>query len=262
MVVVAMSSKIKVNTQQISWRGLTTGLVVVVIMVALVSLPSQRKDLEIERAESSVSVKSSELGGISGKISTKEAEGISYYHCAGMGSGDELSLVLLHGAKFTKEDWKTPSGILEDLCKRETQRKINVFAVDLPVQADHKDLMKFLDSVADISKPVSLVTPSASGKTMVTWSASTTVQETLPRYIKQWIPVAAIAVNRAPDDDIRKLGGLSILAIYGNRDIPGKESSERLKSLAGARILEQVGGHPCYLDSPKEFVSELVNFLK
>ena len=110
-------------------------------------------------------------------------------------------------------------------------------------------------------KPVSLITPSASGKTVVSWAASSTVGETLSRYVRQWIPVAALAVNSAPDDELRRLSNLSILAVYGDADKSGKASAEKLKSLAGAQVLEQVGRHPCYLDSPKEFVTEVSNFL-
>lgn len=265
VVVVAMSSNSpKVRYQQSTWRsGLAAVLFVVVLILCFISFPTEKNDLELsEEAVSAVSVKNEKDSVISVAISLEEAGEIPYYRCTGTGSdGNGLSLVLLHGAKFTKEDWKA-SGILEDFCKREAQKKIDFFAVDLSVQADYKDLVNFLDSVPDISKPVSLVTPSASGKTMVSWAASTTVHETLPRYIRQWIPVAAVAVNRAPDDDLRKFSDLPILAVYGDADAPGKASSEKLQSLAGAQVLEQVGRHPCYLDSPKEFVTEVSKYIE
>ena len=261
VVVVAAMSNPKVRYQQNTWRsGLAAGLVAVVLILCFLSFPSEKNDLEL--SEEAESVKKEKDRVISADISLKTVGEIPYYHCTGTGSdGEGLSLVLLHGAKFTKEDWKT-SGILEDFCKREAQKTIDFFAVDLSVQADYKDLMNFLDSVPDISKPVSLVTPSASGKTMVSWVASTTVHETLPRYIRQWIPVAAVAVNLAPDDDLRKFSDIPILAVYGDADKSGKASSEKLQSLAGAQILEQVGRHPCYLDSPKEFVVEVSKFVE
>jgi hypothetical protein len=69
---------------------------------------------------------------ISVSIVTGEAGGISYYHCKGQlpsSGSNEIPLLLLHGAKFSKEDWKQ-SGILGDLCKRKTtKRRISVFAV-------------------------------------------------------------------------------------------------------------------------------------
>lgn len=200
------------------------------------------------------------------QVSLEETDGISHYHCSGGGStSNAISLVLLHGSRFTKEDWKNPPGILENFCSRSTNQKLDVFAVDLPVKADYKDLAKLLDSMekeGKISKPVSLVTPSASGRTMVTWAgASESWIEKLPEYIKQWIPVAALSVNHAPDGDIQRLTDLPILAIYGDQDSPGRDCSKKLERLAGAHVLEQHGRHPCYFDSPKEFVDEVVKFI-
>jgi hypothetical protein len=100
---------------------------------------------------------------------------------------------------------------------------------------------------------------------MATWAAAavaTRVKETLPKYIERWIPVASGAFLTAPERDIRRLQGLlPILAIYGDKDRAGKQSSERLQALAGATTLEMVGTHPCYLDSPKEFVYEVIKFV-
>ena len=69
-------------------------------------------------------------GVSSSRIATSEVGGISYYHCKGASATKkEIPLVMLHGARFTKEDWKT-SGILEDLCQRGTSnRRLSVFAV-------------------------------------------------------------------------------------------------------------------------------------
>jgi pimeloyl-ACP methyl ester carboxylesterase len=134
------------------------------------------------------------------------------------------------------------------------------------VSATYKDLIKFLEALKvkkKIQAPVALVTPSASGFTMATWAAAaSTVKDTLPKYIERWIPVAAVAFVRAPDQDVQRLQALlPILAIYGDKDRPGKQSSERLQTLAGATILEMAGTHPCYLDSPKEFVGEMIKFV-
>jgi hypothetical protein len=132
--------------------------------------------------------------------------------------------------------------------------------------ATYKDLIQFLEAMKaqrKIHGPVALVTPSASGLTMVTWAAAAdSVKETLPEYVERWIPVAAGAVLSAPEHDIQRLQGLlPILAIHGNKDRAGKQSSERLLAFAGATILEMTGTHPCYLDSPKEFVDEVIKFV-
>lgn len=176
------------------------------------------------------------------------------------------------GAKFTKKDWYT-SGILEDFCSRSDraatggdQLRVSVFALDLPVSANHEDLMKVLDAMQDsdlLIKPVSLVTPSASGKTMVDWAASDDTN-LLAKYIQRWIPVAAIAVNNAPRSDMEKLKYLQlpILAIYGDQDAAGKLSSERLQEAANGKVVELQGRHPCYLDSPARFVTKVLRFLE
>jgi pimeloyl-ACP methyl ester carboxylesterase len=237
-----------------------------VLLVTVVSRTSKQKEVQLQtaaKAEPLASVKSTE-GEVPGAITLGEDKGVPYYHCSGAGSGDEVTLILLHGMAFTKEDWKKPSGILKDLCTRETQRKLSVFAVDLPVTADFKDLTMFLDSLSGqgkVTKPVSLVTPSASGKTMATWAGSAAVEHTLPQYISRWIPVAPVAFSSVPEHDIRNMINLPTLAIYGSKDTRGKDVSNRLKEFANARVLELHGGHPCYLDSPKEFVDEVVAFL-
>ena len=93
---------------------------------------------------------------------------IDYYHCSAE-RDDPLDLVLLHGAAFTKEDWKK-SGILDKLCH---VPRLSVTALDLPVKANHKDLKKVLDGLRKKAviqnKPVALITPSASGYAIVDW---------------------------------------------------------------------------------------------
>lgn len=76
--------------------------------------------------------------------------------------------------------------------------------------------------------------------------------------------MATVRLSKAMDEQVKSLttvDGLSILAIYGNRDKAGKVVSERLKSLAKAKLVELEGGHPCYLDSPDAFVQTVLEFL-
>ena len=202
-------------------------------------------------------------------ISTGSHRNIPYYFCKGKRASyeDVVDLVLLHGAKFTKEDWKT-SGILEKFCN---VRRLSVMAMDLPVNAGHEQLFKMLRTLSNdgyISQiPVALVTPSASGFTVTDWIMNDDIDK-LPQLVKYWIPVASGSVKQVPDTklkDIRKMlpnkEEFSILAIYGNEDKSGKIVSQKLHKLAGAEIVEIKGGHPCYLDSPDEFVATVVNYL-
>ena len=206
------------------------------------------------------------------EITLGEAGRIPFYHCTTRGKeyATTLPLVLLHGAAFTKEDWKKPpQKIMEQLCSQSTLHSISVFAADLPKTADYRELQQFLtalEQAKQVELPVSLVTPSASGNTMVTWAAalesgSSNPQE-LNRFIKQWIPVAANKVNGSPEAEIQKLHGLPILSIFGDQDNAGRKSSQKLTDLVGAKALELEGRHPCYLDSPEEFVSAVIEFVE
>lgn len=85
----------------------------------------------------------------------------------------------------------------------------------------------------------------------------------MAQHVKQWIPVASHSVIPAPNSDIVKLKGwIPILAIYGDLDSKGKVCSNKLQDLAEAQVLELPGRHPCYLDSPKEFVDAVVKFVE
>merc|ERR1712226_525747 len=83
----------------------------------------------------------------SGVSKTTSKHSLSFYTCGfdfdsneegGMGS-DDYEILLLHGAKFTKENWKE-SNILNSLCLKGNDAKLNrrtrVIAADLPVSAD------------------------------------------------------------------------------------------------------------------------------
>jgi hypothetical protein len=169
----------------------------------------------------------------------------------------------LHGAAFTKENWKR-SGILDKLCK---VPKLTVTALDLNHRGNHDDLKNVLDALREkkliqSNKPVALVTPSASGYSVVDWFTTGSIEE-LEKYVGHWIPVASPAIKNADETSLNGLKGrLSILAVYGSKDDGGKTVSERLQSYADARAVEIYGGHPCYLDSPDDFIKEVMNFLK
>jgi hypothetical protein len=204
-------------------------------------------------------------GGMKGSMEVIQASvgGVDYFHCPRAGAGDAsaLDLVLLHGAHFTKNDWKS-SGILDKLCQTP---KLSVTALDLNSKASHEDLKNVLDSLRKAkiiqSKPVALVTPSASGYAIVDWISQSTI-ESLVKYVGYWIPVASPSISRAPDASLQGLKDrLPILAIYGSKDSKGKVVSEKLHALSDAKLIQIQGGHPCYLDSPDTFTQELLDFL-
>lgn len=205
-----------------------------------------------------------------GEIVEGRVGNIAYYQCSATSveEGPIKHLVLLHGSKFTKEDWKT-SGILQSLCN---VANLSVSAVDLPVAANHEVLIGLLDLMVAhglVTLPISgLVTPSASGKSITDWIANGDLSQ-LPSYVELWIPVAAGSVATVSDDQWKSLEAtvkdetksFGIFAIYGNKDVGGERTSQTLRDHAGAATIELHGGHSCYLDSPDDFVTAVLSKL-
>ena len=219
---------------------------------------------------------------------------LSYYHCGPLPSSaaaaaaaaaaydDDKSLdinmselVLLHGAAFTKEEWKT-SNILQMFCEinnEEDEGDLSILALDLPVTADGTELGLAFDSLVSgrvlTGRPVTIITPSASGKSVLSLgemnssSGSGNSNELLTRIIKAWIPVASFAVLKASESTLVKYknANIPILSIHGDKDEAGKKVTERLKEVSNANGVELGGRHPVYLDSPEEFVQEVMQFL-
>lgn len=201
------------------------------------------------------------------EIIEDSALGIPYYYCSTADGSSSLpvtsktSLVLLHGAAFTKENWKS-SGILDQLCSH--GRDLSVAALDLPVSARHdslRDVLIALEEKNVVSLPVAIVTPSASGLSVVDWVQNGNVDE-LPIHINPWIPVACGSVHSLSETEFTSLRAIDILAVYGDQDFSGNRTSHKLGDFSNAKLVELPGGHPVYLDSPNEFVKELLNYLQ
>lgn len=202
----------------------------------------------------------SPLSLISGSVGE---DNIAYYHLPPTATAlENHHLVLLHGASFTKEDWKT-SGILGLFAKKFPS--IAVTALDLPVKADHTVLEALLRSMRDEDLieqlPISgLVTPSASGRSITTWIREESTSG-LSSYVSMWIPVASYSVNKCTPAELETVGmeGVGVLAIYGDKDAMGKKVTDSLGDYAGATKLQLPGSHPVYLDSQEAFVEAIGN---
>mmetsp|Transcript_27134 Transcript_27134/g.57942 ORF Transcript_27134/g.57942 Transcript_27134/m.57942 type:complete len:330 (+) Transcript_27134:227-1216(+) len=249
-----------------------------------------------------------------GEVTYSGSKTMPYYHCGPLplplpGSPDNehmTELVLLHGAAFTKEDWRD-SGILQSLCDvndgstgAEDQsirklsdsryyypRPLSVTALDLPVPGEGDIFYDAIQSLASqhvlSGNPVVIVSPSAGGRAIVSLgemavAASSSSEEEedeeeqrdqrqtpplLEKTIKAWIPVASGAVLRTTDEVLELFPkvGVEILSINGNLDYAGRRSTERLVDVCGAKGVELKGTHPVYLDSPEEFVDEVLKFM-
>ena len=181
---------------------------------------------------------------------------IDYYQCRTVDepSSSSIHLILLHGSKFTKEDWKT-SGILQQFCSIPGW---TVTAYDLPVSADSRvfrELLREYQRSSNYRNKVNVVTPSASGRVVTDWIMHGNVEE-LPTLLHTWIPVAAGSVHSLTEQQLQSIPDeLDILAVYGDQDRKmGHDTSMKLQQFAHATSVELQGRHPVYLDSPDDFV--------
>lgn len=195
----------------------------------------------------------------SGTLAIQQVDGVDYYIC--LHASSFHSIVLLHGGSFTKEDWRT-TGILDLACPH-----TNVLALDLNTSANSIQLRSILDTLHDsdiLTLPqVTLVTPSASGRTMVDWLLRGQA-DSIPDYMSTWVPVAVggLSSTYISNEQIQAMAGLiDVLAIYGDRDTAGGRLSDKLRNLIGATVVELSGGHPVYLESPNDFVANILEFI-
>lgn len=178
-------------------------------------------------------------------------------------SDSPKELLLLHGARFTKDTWNE-TGILDKLCA--ANPTLSVTALDLTTSAlaaDYHVAIQALQNEGLLSgNPLFLVTPSASGKTVVSLvEAAHKNKKPLQSLLAGWIPVAANNVLDATDEVLLALKETPILAVYGNQDKMGNKSTKRLQTLLSATPVELNGTHPCYIDSPDDFVKVVSDFV-
>ena len=201
-------------------------------------------------------------GGMSaGHLAHGSFDGVAYYHCGAHTRPLLRDIILLHGAKFTKEDWKK-STIMGKLC---AHGRHSVTALDFPVSADGARLQKILRGLAigeGLLEPEGnyvVVTPSASGKSIVSWINDGDLDE-LMETVGLWVPIASPAIDTANVDKLHALREQSwpILALYGDQDPRGKKVSQLLEKEANAKIKEFPGPHPFYFDIPEAFSKYLL----
>uniref|UniRef100_A0A7S2UKV6 AB hydrolase-1 domain-containing protein n=1 Tax=Attheya septentrionalis TaxID=420275 RepID=A0A7S2UKV6_9STRA len=215
---------------------------------------------------------------IKGEVNVATAT-VSYYHCGptygatgnnqGNVGGKDKEIILLHGAAFTKQNW-VDSGILKDFCSAH----LSVYALDLNTRGLTGDsfvrtLEAFQEQGLISGNPMTIVTPSASGKALVDMGAAAVIaaavkngkEIALTRFVRVWIPVASGSVLTASGKAIEAFRNVHVLAIHGAQDEMGRKVTKRLVELAGATPVEMYGTHPCYLDSPKDFVETILAFL-
>lgn len=185
---------------------------------------------------------------------------VPYYHCNQNQREVGTDILLLHGASFSKENWRR-KGIIDNMCQQ-----VTVVASDLSVSADSNVLMAMLDRLERagmIRLPLTVVTPSASGRAIVSWLQGASPMDDMAKYVSIWVPVAPYSVLSATDSQLKLLleYNIGVLAINGDGDRSGMQVSERLVDVADADSVELEGGHAVYLSSPDEFVETVLGFI-
>lgn len=279
------------NSRPVMVTLLLASLLLLGLFFVTKSSRSASNELLSDRASSgsimaATTTKSSAIGVEEGQVG-----GIDYYRCSrvarasGARKGDAnvsnrkaKTLLLFHGAAFTKKNWKE-SGILKRLCSldngdetpggaqvkddADSTSTLDVYAFDLPVSATAHDLKSLLDALhrqGAISLPVdAIVTPSASGKMVVEWDPTQDASlPALSSYASLWMPIAspAVASVQHPDQQFpQQFKNVRVVPVYGDQDAAGKRTMTTLATnVPGSDLVELSGRHPCYLDSPNDFV--------
>lgn len=165
---------------------------------------------------------------------------VPYYRCSGDSTSTTTtrSIVLLHGARYTKEDWKR-SGILAEFCAN----GFTAVALDLEVHTSADTLLIVLSQLSyrgliSAEQPIdAIITPSASGYTIMDGLVHGKA-DALRRRIQRWIPVATNGALQYSESDLADAKGWPILAVYGDQDNGGKLSSRLWKQLSNAKVVE------------------------
>lgn len=261
----------------------------------------QLMDSKPEEPEGVTTAETNNLPYVAGRtydLTTPSPTSIGYYHCFNNNNNNNghnhQHVFLLHGSAFDREIWMSDqTGIFEKFC---AEPGVSVSSLDLPVSTGFDGLKRVVDDVAEqvgggrgdgssktamLKKPVVLVTPSASGWSVVSAMLDQNDWSAIPDYIEAWVPVAPVSLSRASDEQIAGSifgttgnDSVPVLAVYGNEDTGGGRISQRLgrvgEEVAAAaedstnvqvKVVEIEGGHPAYRRSPDIFVREILDFL-
>lgn len=233
---------------------------------------------EYERDEEGGDLMTITSGSVIYETQQHSSATLDYYHCGPLPTSKSTEssslseLVLLHGAAFTKEDWKS-SGILDKFCdinNNEDEGNLSTTAWDLPVSTNGDELIAAYTAMVEkgvlSGGAVTFVTPSASGKALTSLGDDTAQQkhDKLKSMVNGWIPVASGSVLKSTDEALATYvqASIPVLAIHGDEDAMGKKVTERLVELTKAKGVELEGRHPVYLDSPDEFVMGVLKFME
>jgi len=179
-------------------------------------------------------------------------------HYLDAGSPSAPAVLLLHGARFDSETWRS-LGTLDLLA----DAGFRAIAMDLPgygrSEVSPLNPEVFLaEAIAALGlHSAVIVSPSMSGQ----YSFPLLIRE--PGKAAGFVPVAPAGSDRY----LRLLKKVKVptLVVWGEKDeiIPMSKSDALVAVLEDAkRVILKGAGHPCYVDSPEEFHRELLVFLE
>ncbi|XP_058144718.1 putative protein-lysine deacylase ABHD14B [Dasypus novemcinctus] len=207
------------------------------------------------------------MAGVEQRESTIQVQGQSLFFREarpGAGQTPRLSVLLLHGIRFSSETWQN-LGTLHKLA----QAGYRAVAIDLPGLGHSKEAAapvpvgelapgSFLAAVVaalELGAPV-VVSPSLSGMYSLPFLTAPGSQ------LRGYVPVAPICTDKISAADYARVQTPALI-VYGDQDPMGHTSLEHLKQLPHHRVLVMEGaGHPCYLDKPEEWHKGLLEFLQ
>lgn len=135
---------------------------------------------------------------------------IKYYYRASPFGSTAKTVILLHGAKYSKETWIKTNTIFA------LAQHFNVYAIDIPNKKVDDSVLKYIIEKLRVVKPA-IVSPSLSGK------YSIYLLTHYPDFVSAYIAVAPVIpqINLAPLESL----DVKSLFIYGDKDIEGIKRS-------------------------------------
>jgi pimeloyl-ACP methyl ester carboxylesterase len=178
-------------------------------------------------------------------------------HYLEAGEGSSGVVLLLHGARFNSETWRSLGTI-----DRLSEKGYRVLALDLPgygrSETSPIGAESFLEELlAALSiERAAIVSPSMSGQ----FSFPLLVRS--PDKVSAFVPVAPAG----SDKYLRQLKRVRVptLILWGEKDqiIPVAKSDALAAAIEDSkRVILKGATHPCYLDRPEEFHREILEFL-